>query len=99
MVRHAEVHQVNRDWQTSTATDRVTIHKMPEVDTIVSVDRPADPRLNDHRSQAGPSPTVGCEARALRPRPAVARPRCPDRTLPLTSWRQGLSAPTIHIAK
>ena len=45
VVRHAEVQQANRDWQTFTATDSVTIHKMPELDTIVSVDPPHHTRV------------------------------------------------------
>jgi len=45
VVRHAEVQQVNRDWQTFTATDSVAIHKLPALDTIVSLDPPRHTRL------------------------------------------------------
>src|SRR5947209_8148639 len=46
VVRHAEVQQANRDWETFTATDSVTIPKMPDHgNTIVSLDPPHHTRV------------------------------------------------------
>jgi cytochrome P450 len=46
VVRHREVQQANRDWETFTATDSVAVQKMPEqTGTLVSIDPPQHGRL------------------------------------------------------